>query len=324
MNAGAGRWGFRYGQTMVSGPSPSDEEQTAGLLGSVRIASCGEIEIAYETFGIDDDPTLVLISGISGQLVSWDVDFCLELAGRGFRVVRFDNRDVGLSTHLHEARVPDLAPLFRRQPILGVPYLLADMAQDVVNLLDALEVERAHIVGMSMGGMIGQELAARYPDRTLTLTSIMSTTAPQIGAPTEEALAALLAPPPTTEEEACARALAGFRVAGSPGYPLDEARLRAATSVAFRRSNDPAGVARQFAAIQASGDRTEHLRGITAPTLVLHGEDDPLMRLDGGKATAAAINGARLVTFPGMGHDLPRQLWPRIIDEITALAAAAG
>lgn len=296
--------------------------QLAGSSKSVQVANCGEIEIAYETFGSRDDPTLVLVSGLGSQLLGWDVDFCLALADRGFRVVRFDNRDVGLSTHLHDVGVPDLSPLFRGQPIGEVPYLLSDMAQDVVDLLDAIEVERAHIVGASMGGMIGQEVAARHPGRTLSLTSIMSTTSPQIGAPTDEALAVLLAPPPTTEEEACERELAGFRVVGSPGYPLDESRRRATVIASFRRSNDPAGVTRQFAAIQASGDRTEHLRGIVAPTLVLHGEDDPLMQPAGGKATAAAIPGARLVTYPGMGHDLPRQLWPQIVDEIVAHAAA--
>ncbi|BAK33260.1 putative esterase [Microlunatus phosphovorus NM-1] len=173
----------------------------AGSTGSsVQFAAGGEIEIAYETFGSRDDPMLVLIAGVSSQLLGWDVDFCRELAGHGFRVVRFDNRDVGLSTHLHEAGVPDLTPLLRGEPIAEAPYLLADMAQDVVDLLDVLGVERAHIVGLSMGGMIAQEVAAHHPDRTLSLTSIMSTSSPAIGAPTPEAAAALLAPPATTEK----------------------------------------------------------------------------------------------------------------------------
>ncbi len=305
--------------------TPDSPELAAGSTGSsVQFAAGGEIEIAYETFGSRDDPMLVLIAGVSSQLLGWDVDFCRELAGHGFRVVRFDNRDVGLSTHLHEAGVPDLTPLLRGEPIAEAPYLLADMAQDVVDLLDVLGVERAHIVGLSMGGMIAQEVAAHHPDRTLSLTSIMSTSSPAIGAPTPEAAAALLAPPATTEEEACASALAGARVYGSPGYPLDEARLLAATAAAFRRARDPGGVARQFAAIQASGDRTERLRGIVAPTLVLHGDADPLVQLPGGQATATAIPGARLITFPGIGHDLPRPLWSRIIDEIAAHAAAAS
>ena len=303
----------------------SDPPQSADLyLGTVQFAPGGQIEIAYETSGVGDDPTLVLISGLGSQLLSWDVDFCRELAGRGFRVVRFDNRDAGLSTHLRQAGIPDLSPLFRRQPITEAPYLLADMAHDVADLLDALDVERAHIVGASMGGMIAQEVAAHHPDRTRSLTSIMSTPSPAIGAPTREAAAALFAPPVATVEEACTSALAAAEVIGSPGYPLDEARLVATTSEAFRRAYDPGGVDRQLAAIHASGDRTERLRGIAAPTLVLHGEADPLVQLPGGQATAAAIPQARLVTFPGMGHDLPRQLWPRIVDEIAAHTIAAG
>ncbi len=305
----------------MTSDSPQSPESS---LGAVRFAEGGEIEIAYETFGSSDDPTLVLISGLGSQLLGWDMEFCLELAGRGFRVVRFDNRDVGLSTHLHEAGVPDLSPLLRGQPITAAPYLLADMAQDVADLLTALEIERAHIVGASMGGMIAQEVAARHPERTLSLTSIMSTPSPGVGAPTPQALAVLLAPPATTEEEAATSAVAVSRVIGSPDYPADEARLRAAAAEAFRRASDPGGFTRQLAAIQVSGDRTEGLRSVAAPTLVLHGEADPLVQLPGGQATAAAVPGARLVTFSGMGHDLPRQLWPQIISEIASHAAAAG
>ena len=283
---------------------------------TIQKASHGEIELAYETFGSPDDPTLVLVMGLATQMIGWHDDFCALLAESGFHVVRFDNRDIGLSTHLDEAGAPDLTPLFTGQPITDAPYTLADMADDTAGLVDALGVDRVHLVGASMGGMISQEFALRHPERLLTLTSIMSTPAPQIGPPTPAAAAALFTPPPTNEEEAGDRAVEVYRVIGSPGYPLDEDGLRARGTESFRRANDPAGVARQLAAIHASGDRSERLGEVAVPTLVLHGEDDPLVQLDGGVATAKAVPGARLVTYPGMGHDLPRALWEPIVDEI--------
>ncbi|GAB3867532.1 alpha/beta hydrolase [Nocardioides maradonensis] len=291
---------------------------------TIRHASCGEVTLAYETFGSPDDPTLVLVMGLATQMIGWHEEFCALIAEQGFHVVRFDNRDIGLSTHLAGLGVPDLSPLFLGQRLTEAPYLLADMADDTVALLDALGVDRAHVVGASMGGMIAQEIALRHPDRTATLTSIMSTPAPEIGPPRPEAMAALLSPPPTTEDEAAERSVEVYSVIGSPGFPLDTEGLRARGREAFRRANDPAGVARQLAAIQVSGSRTERLADLAVPTLVIHGEDDPLVQVDGGRTTAKAIPGARLVTYPGMGHDLPRALWPDIVSEIVEHARTRG
>ncbi len=290
---------------------------------SIKHASCGDVELAYETFGVAGNPPLVLVMGLATQMLGWPDEFCETLADGGFHVVRFDNRDIGLSTHLDEAGMPDLSPLFAGQPITSAPYSLADMADDTIRLVDAIGLGRVHLVGASMGGMIAQEVALRHPERLLSLTSIMSTTSPSVGPPTPAASAALFSPPATTESEAAERAIAVYRVIGSPGHPLDEVALSARAQESFRRANDPAGVARQLAAIHASGDRTERLRRLGVPTLVLHGEDDPLVQVDGGRATAAAVPGARLVTWPGMGHDLPRGMWPHIIGEITAHAGLA-
>ncbi len=290
---------------------------------SVEYASCGDVELAYETFGAAGDPPLVLVMGLATQMLGWPDEFCQALADGGFHVVRFDNRDIGLSTHLDEAGAPDLSPLFTGQPITSAPYVLADMADDTVRLLDAVGLGRVHLVGASMGGMIAQEVALRHPERLLSLTSIMSTTAPHVGPPTLAASAVLFSPPATTESEAAERAITVYRVIGSPGHPLDEVALAARAQESFRRANDPAGVARQLAAIHASGDRTERLRSLDVPTLVLHGDDDPLVQVEGGRATAAAVPGARLVTWPGMGHDLPRGMWPPLIGEITTHAGLA-
>lgn len=291
---------------------------------TVQYADSGEMRIAYETFGEPSDPTVLLVMGLATQMIAWHDDFCGAIAAEGFHVVRFDNRDIGLSTHLDEAGMPDLTPILTGAPVTDAPYLLADMAADTRGLLDALGIDRAHIVGASMGGMIAQEFALRYADRALSLTSIFSTPAPQIGPPTPEAGAALLMPPATTAEESADRTVEVYRIIGSPGYPLDEDGLRERGREAFRRANDPAGVARQLIAIHASGDRSERLRSLDLRTLVLHGEADPLVQVAGGIATAEAVPGATLVTFPGMGHDLPQQLWPDLVGRITAHARAAG
>jgi pimeloyl-ACP methyl ester carboxylesterase len=290
---------------------------------SVQYAGCGEVRLAYETFGSPDDPAVVLVMGLATQMLAWHDDFCTAIADAGFHVVRFDNRDVGLSTHQHEAGMPDLSPLFTGQRITEAPYTLGDMADDTARLFDALGIDRAHLVGASMGGMIAQEVALRHPQRLSSLTLIFSTPAPDIGAPTGAAMAALLSPPPTTEDEAAERSVAVYQVIGSPAYPLDEDGLRARGAEAFRRADDPTGVARQLAAIHVSGDRTERLADLAVPTLVLHGEDDPLVQLDGGIAIAKAVQGAQLVTYPGMGHDLPQALWPELVGEIVAHARAA-
>ncbi|MFD1536624.1 alpha/beta fold hydrolase [Nonomuraea guangzhouensis] len=269
------------------------------------------IQIAYETFGSSDGRPLLLIMGLGAQLIHWDDELCELLAEQGHRVVRFDNRDAGLSTHLHDEGVPALGT--------SSSYLLDDMADDAAGLMDALGWTAAHVVGASMGGMIAQTLAIRHPERVLTLTSIMSTPGPDVAPPTPEASAVLLAPPAPDRAGVQAQALKTWSVIGSPGFDLDQDRIVRMSGQAYDRSFDPPGTTRQLAAILASGDRTEQLGTVGVPTLVIHGEADQLVPVAGGLATAAAIPGSRLMTFPGMGHDLPKPLWPEIIDAITKL-----
>ncbi|MGI9207396.1 MAG: alpha/beta fold hydrolase [Rhodococcus sp. (in: high G+C Gram-positive bacteria)] len=286
-------------------------------------AAVGDLELAYETFGDADAPPLVLIMGLATQMLAWDDELCGLVAGHGFHVIRFDNRDIGLSGHLDEAGVPDLGALLGGQGTPAPPYTLVDMAEDTAGLLDALGLESAHIVGASMGGMIAQQLAIDHPGRVRSLTSIMSTPSREVGRTRPEATAALFLPQPTDPDSAAERSLQVYRVIGSPGYPLDESRVADLGRRSFLRSHDAAGVARQFAAILVSPDRTPGLRNLTIPTLVIHGEDDPLVEVDGGIATADAVPGARLVVVPGMGHNLPPQLWPQLTGEIVGHARAA-
>jgi pimeloyl-ACP methyl ester carboxylesterase len=284
----------------------------------VHRARVGEIEIAYETFGDPAATPVLLVMGLATQMIGWPDDFCRGLADRGHHVIRFDNRDIGLSTHLHEAGAPDVLALLGGQG--GAPYALADLADDTAGLLDALDLDSAHVVGASMGGMIAQLLAIRHPARVRSLTSIMSTTGdPAVGAPADAALGVLLAPPVFDRDGAIQRVVDTYRVIGSPGFEFAEDEVRARAGLAFDRAHDPAGVARQLAAILTTHDRTQHLGEITAPTLVIHGEHDQLVNVSGGRATAAAIPGAELMVVEGMGHDLPRAVWPEIIDRITAL-----
>ncbi|MTE18011.1 alpha/beta fold hydrolase [Streptomyces sp. TRM43335] len=282
------------------------------------------IELEYDTFGDPDRPALLLIMGLGAQMTAWRPEFCRSLADRGFHVIRYDNRDSGLSTALDE--VP---PLDIRAVLAGdtstVPYRLADMARDAVGLLDALGVEAAHVVGASMGGMIAQQLVIDHPDRVRSLCSIMSTTGDRsVGRATPEALAVLVAPPARDREEAVERAVRSATVLGSPAHPVPPEELRERAAAAHDRSHRPAGFARQYAAILASPDRTPLLRSVTAPTLVVHGAEDPLVDRSGGEATAAAIPGAELLVVPGMGHDLPEPLWPPIVDAIARNAARAA
>ncbi|MFI6507033.1 alpha/beta fold hydrolase [Streptosporangium sp. NPDC050855] len=275
------------------------------------------IEIAYDTFGSPEDRPLLLIMGLGSQMIHWDEDFCGLLAGRGHHVVRFDNRDVGESTHLHEAGAP--GPGWNGR----VPYLVGDMADDAAGLLEALGLDSAHVVGVSMGGMIAQSLAIRHPHRVRSLTSIMSTPSPRAAPPTEAAMAALMSPPSPDREAAIRRAVATWDVIGSPGYPADRERIARVAALSYDRAYDPPGTARQLAAIMASEDRAPLLAKLTVLALVLHGEDDQLVPVSGGIATAEAIPGARLLTFPGMGHDLPRELWTAFADAIEELTGSA-
>ncbi|WP_219468261.1 alpha/beta fold hydrolase [Nonomuraea rhizosphaerae] len=274
-------------------------------------AAANGIEIAYETFGSPGGRPLLLIMGLGAQLIHWDDELCELLAEQGHHVVRFDNRDAGLSTHLHDAGVP--------QPGAASAYLLDDMADDTAGLMDALGWSAAHVVGASMGGMIAQTLAIRHPERVLTLTSIMSTPGPNVAPPTAEASARLLVAPAADREGVLAQSVETWSVIGSPGFELDKERIMRVAGLAYDRGFDPPGTTRQLAAIMASGDRTERLATIGVPTLVIHGEADQLVPLVGGQATAAAIPGATLLTFPGMGHDLPRPLWPDIVEAVTKL-----
>ena len=274
-----------------------------------------EISLAYEEVGDPADPPLLLIHGLGAQMIAWRDEFLELLVDRGLRLIRFDNRDAGHSTHL--AGEPDLAAI-REGDRSSAVYTVEDMADDAAALLDQLGLESAHVAGVSMGGMIAQALAARHPRRVRSLTSIMSTTGERAASqPTPEAQAVLLGPPARTAEEAAQRAVEAARVNGSPGM-VDEEWRRELARRSFERSNDPAAFARQLAAIWASRDRTEAVRTITAPTLVIHGAVDPLIPPSGGRATAAAIEGAELVLVDGMGHDLPQPLWPRIVDAIAA------
>ncbi|MGY1730912.1 alpha/beta fold hydrolase [Geodermatophilus sp. SYSU D01045] len=289
----------------------------------VQTTRAGDVELAYETFGSAGDPPLLLVMGLATQMIGWPDEFCRMLAERGLYVVRFDNRDIGLSTHLDDAGAPDVLAVMGGDHS-KVPYRLADMADDTAALLDALGIDSAHVVGASMGGMIAQSLAVRHPERVRSLTSIMSTTGdPAVGAPAEAAIGVLLAPPATDRESAVQRAVDTYRVIGSPGFEFDEHGLRERAGLSFDRAHNPAGVARQLAAILASPDRTADLARVAVPTLVVHGEHDALVNVSGGRATAAAIPGAELLVVDGMGHDLPREVWPQLVDRITELAARA-
>ncbi len=290
-------------------------------------AQTNGIEIEYEEFGDPSRPPVLLIMGLGAQMILWEEEFCERLAAAGHRVVRFDNRDVGLSTKLERAGVPDvgaaMTAVARRQPI-DAPYLLSDMAADTAGLLDSLGLDSAHVVGASMGGMIAQAFAIQHPRRTRSLTSIMSTTgSPDLPPAKPEAMAILLGPPPTNRAEALERGVTVFRTIGSPGFPFDAERVRGIAGRSFDRCFHPQGVARQLVAVLASGSRKERLGAVKVPTLVIHGADDPLVPVEAGLDTAQAIPGAEMMVIDGMGHDLPPGIWSRVIEGISRLVERA-
>lgn len=285
------------------------------------------IRIEYEEFGSRQSPAMLLIMGLGAQMILWRDDFCHMLVDRGFRVIRFDNRDVGRSSWLDQLGVPNVMAAMTAaatgQPF-PAPYLLRDMAADAAGLLRALGIERAHIVGASMGGMIAQTLAIEYPEKVASLTSIMSTTGePGLPPPQPQAMSVLLAPQPNNREEAIERGVHVFRTIGSPKY-FDEREVRDLAGKAYDRGFNPAGVMRQLVAILASGSRKEALSQVRVPTLVIHGRIDPLVPFAGGEATARAVPGAELLAFEDMAHDMPRPLWPAMVDAIARTAERGG
>jgi len=292
-------------------------------------ATANGIAIEYDEHGKPGDPPVLLVMGLGAQMTLWPQELVDALVERGFRVIRYDNRDIGLSDKMEGAKAPGIVKLmllskFGIKP--KVPYTLADMAEDGIGLLDALGIEKAHVVGASMGGMIAQHMAFSHPERVLTLTSIMSTTGHRkLPQGSREAISVLTKRPESMDEDVLVEH--GVKVAhaiGSPGYRPDPERLRERSRALIKRSFYPAGMPRQFAAIIADGDRRERLQSVTAPTLVIHGEADPLVPLAGGQDTAAHIKGAALKTIPGMGHDLPLELVDEIADAIADHARAAA
>lgn len=296
---------------LINGFDFSIVEQKASNVGPARL------DIAYQRLGDPDAPAVLLIMGVAAQSIAWPDSFCHALVGHGLQLIRFDNRDVGLSTHMKDAPQPDL-PAALAGDFSSVSYTLSDMAADAVGLLDALGLASAHAVGASMGGAIGQTMAIEHSDRVRSLTSMMSTTgAASVGQVAPEVLREVFSgPPATTRDEVIQQTLRAFRAVGSPGYPADETETAARAGRAYDRCFDPVGVARQAIASVASGDRTERLRRLSVPSLVIHGLADRMCDVSGGRATAEAIPGAELVLIEGMGHDLPPALRPQLADRI--------
>ncbi len=284
------------------------------------VAKVNGIELCYETFGSPDGRPLLMIMGLGSQMIWWDDELCETLASEGFYVIRYDNRDAGRSSRMSGRASLPLAYTLR-----VAPYSLKDMANDAAGLLDELGIAKAHVMGASMGGMVAQTLAIEHPLRVLSLTSIMSTTGSRfVGRPSTKAMAMLLSAPPRNREQYVEFLVRTFRIIGSPGYPFDEARMRKRAERSFERGVNPGGTARQLAAIMSGRDRFRALRRVRVPALVVHGAKDPLVHNSGGKATARALRGSELDIVPGMGHDLPRAIWPRLIRGIVRTADRAA
>ncbi|MEK3823550.1 alpha/beta fold hydrolase [Paenibacillus sp. FSL K6-1558] len=286
-----------------------------------------DIDIAYDSYGSEKNETILLIAGLGTQMIRWTVPFCEMLAARGFRVIRFDNRDTGLSTHFSNHATLDfeaLAKTLMSGKLPDLPYTLDDMADDTIGLLNALGIKKAHVVGRSMGGMIAQLMASQYPERVLSLTSLMSTTGNPELPPTSTEVMALMtgpAPNPMEDEEGYLALSVAFakRIAGT-GYPFEEDAYRSLIREEIQRAYDPGSVGRQIAAIAVSGDRRARLAKVKVPALVIHGVEDPMFVPACGRDTAEAINGAELMLLEGMGHDLPQQLFETVVDGIERTA----
>ncbi|MCB0863239.1 MAG: alpha/beta fold hydrolase [Solirubrobacterales bacterium] len=299
--------------------------QNAPVIPDVEFAPVGQVEIAYDVHGDESDPVLLVVPGLGTQMVYWDIPLIEMLTDRGFRVVRIDNRDNGASTVLRHKGTPALPAMMLGIP-RGLAYTLNDMAADAVGVMDHLDVDGAHVIGYSMGGMIAQTMAIEHPDRVLSLTSMMSRTGARLDAfPGVKELAALMRTRPTHTLEGY---LAGMEVLaatiGSPDFPTDKDRLRQIATIAYERGIHLDGTARQLHAINCQPRRDRALSRLDIPAVVLHGAADKLVFPRGGRATARAIPGAELRIYEGMGHDIPEQLWPRFVDEIDRVAARAG
>jgi pimeloyl-ACP methyl ester carboxylesterase len=290
----------------------------------VPYVEANDLTLCYETLGDPSDPVLLCIHGHGAQLIAWHESLLAQLAALGLFVVVFDNRDAGLSTHLTLLAAPDVFALADGD-LATLPYTVEDMADDAAALLDELGIARAHVLGVSMGGMIAQAFAVRHLSKTLSLTSVMSSPDPlRVGSPTPEALELMLTEGATTRDGVIAQALASWRRTGSPRLGIDEAWVTDVTGRAFDRSFDPAAVTRQFAAIVGSPDRRPGLAGVDVPTLVVHGAVDELVTLPGGEATAAAVPGASLLVIDDMGHDLPAAVWPRFLEALSVVTGAVA
>ena len=291
-------------------------------------AKANNIEIEYDTFGDPSAKPLLLVMGLGSQMISWDEELCEMFVDKGFYVIRFDNRDIGLSTKFEEAGDPDIMKEFmalQKGKTISPPYTMDDMVNDAVGLLDALNIEKAHICGASMGGMIVQLIALNHPNRVLSLTSIMSTTGnPDLPQARPEAMQVLIKPSPTEREAYIKQSVKNWRILYGSGFPYPEDLYRERAAAAYDRSFYPQGMKRQMLAVMGAENRGPKLKTIKVPTLVIHGGDDPLVPIEGGKETAECIPGAELLIIEGMGHSLPSPIWSQVVDAIAKNASKAN